>query len=84
MQKSVLIISTLDTKSEETFYLRDKIEELGLKPLLMDISMRGDQSSQADITPDRVAVAGGSSFEEIRNSKDRAQIDNRYYHSRCL
>lgn len=76
MQKSVLIISTLNTKGEETFYLRDKIEELGLKPLLMDISMRGDQNSKADITPDRVAAAGGSSFEEIRNSKDRARITN--------
>jgi uncharacterized protein (UPF0261 family) len=74
MQKSVLIISTLNTKSEETFYLRDKIEELGLKPLLMDISMRGDPDSKADITPDRVAAAGDSSFEEIRNSKDRARI----------
>ena len=76
MQKSVLIISTLNTKGEETFYLRDKIKELGLKPLLMDISMRGDQNSKADITPDRVALAGGSSFEEIRNSKDRAHITN--------
>jgi uncharacterized protein (UPF0261 family) len=74
MKKSILVISTLNTKSEETLYLRDKIEELGLKPLLMDISMRGDQNSKADITPDRVAAAGGSSFEEIRNSKDRAQI----------
>ena len=74
MQKSVLIISTLNTKGAETLYLRDKIESLGLRPMLMDISMRGDISSLADITPDRVAAAGGSSFEEIRNSKDRARI----------
>ncbi len=76
MKKSVLVISTLNTKGKETFYLRDKIKELGLEPLLMDISMRGQQSSQADITPGRVAAAGGSSYEEIRNSKDRAQITN--------
>jgi uncharacterized protein (UPF0261 family) len=76
MDRKVLIISTLNTKGEETFYLRDKIEERGLKTLLLDISMRGDQNSQADITPDRVAAAGGSSFEEIRNSKDRARITN--------
>ena len=76
MDKTVLIISTLNTKGEETFYLRDRIEERGLGTLLLDISMRGDQNSQADITPDRVAVAGGSSFEEIRNSKDWAQITN--------
>jgi uncharacterized protein (UPF0261 family) len=76
MKKTVLVISTLNTKAEETFYLRDKIKELGLKPLLMDISMRGDQKSDADITSDRVAAAGGSSFEEIRSSKDRARITN--------
>jgi uncharacterized protein (UPF0261 family) len=76
MDKTVLIISTLNTKGEETFYLRDRIAERGLRTLLLDISMRGDQNSQADITPDRVAAAGGSSFEEIRNSKDRAQITN--------
>ena len=44
--------------------------------MLMDISMRGDISSLADITPDSVAVAGGSSFEEIRASNDRARITN--------
>ena len=74
MSKTILIISTLNTKGQETFYLRGKIEERGLKTLLMDISMRGDQNSQADITPDRVAAAGGSSFEDIRLSKDRARI----------
>ena len=76
MTKTILIISTLNTKGEETFYLKDKIEEHGLKTLLLDISMRGDQNSNADITPDRVAAAGGSSFEEIRSSKDRARITN--------
>jgi uncharacterized protein (UPF0261 family) len=76
MSKHILIISTLNTKGAETLYLRDKIEMLGLRPLLMDISMRGDINSLADIAPDRVAAAGGSSFEEIRNSNDRARITN--------
>ncbi|MBU1902758.1 MAG: Tm-1-like ATP-binding domain-containing protein [Proteobacteria bacterium] len=76
MEKTVLIISTLDTKDEETYYLRDKIESLGLKPLLMDISMRGEGPTRADITPDRVAEAGGSTIEEIRTSKERSRITN--------
>ena len=42
----------------------------------MDLSMRGDGSSPADITPDRVASAGGGTFEEIRDSRDRSQITN--------
>jgi len=75
-EKTVLIISTLDTKGEETYYLRDKIESLGLNPLLMDISMRGGGPTRADITPDKVAEAGGSSVEEIRTSKERSRITN--------
>ncbi len=76
MQKTVLIISTLDTKGLETDYLVEKLKGLGLKTLLMDISMRGDAPSRADIPPDRVAAAGGSSFDEIRNSRNRSQITN--------
>lgn len=76
MEKTVLVVSTLDTKRQETLYLIDKIEARGLQTLLMDISMRGAKASQADITPDRVAAAGGGNFDEIRNSKDRAQITN--------
>ena len=76
VKKTVLVISTLDTKGEETYYLRDKIESLGIKPLLMDISMRGEGPTRADIGPERVAAAGGSSIEEIRASKERSRVTN--------
>jgi len=75
-EKTVLIISTLDTKGVETYYLRDKLESLGLKPLLMDISMRGEGPTRADITPNQVAAAGGSSIEAIRASAERSRITN--------
>jgi len=76
MSKSVLVISTLDTKGQETLYLREKLNELGLHPLLMDMSMRGSTISGIDITAQKVAAAGGSNFEEIRNSRDRSRITN--------
>jgi uncharacterized protein (UPF0261 family) len=76
MQKSVLIISTLDTKRDETVYLKNKIESLGLKPILMDISMRKTEGTRVDVPPERVADAGGSSFEEIHSSRDRTRITN--------
>ncbi len=75
-QKSVLIISTLDTKGAETLYLRDKISSLGINALLMDISMRGNGDSPADITPDQVAEAGGSTLQEIHASRERSKITN--------
>ncbi len=76
MPKTVLVISTLDTKGPETLYLRDKLQRLGLETLLMDLSMRGDAASPADIPPARVAVAGGSSLEEIHASRERSRITN--------
>mgnify|MGYP006278081563 FL=1 len=76
MPKTILVISTLDTKGQETLYLRDKIVSLGLETLLMDLSMRGDGISPADIPPARVAEAGGSSLEEIHASPERSRITN--------
>jgi uncharacterized protein (UPF0261 family) len=74
MEKSILIISTLDTKEEEAMYLKERIQTLGLKPLIMDIAMRRKGPSKANITPAQVAAAGNSSLEEIHKSSDREQI----------
>lgn len=71
--KSILIVSTLDTKGAETFYLRDRIKALGKNPVVLDISMRPTGAAEVDIPPDRVAAAGGSSLEEILSSRERAK-----------
>ncbi len=75
-KKSVLIISTLDTKREETRYLKYKFKEIDVLPLLMDLSMRGKEASRAELTPSDVATAGGSSIEEINKSTERSTITN--------
>ena len=76
MPKSVLVISTLDTKGQETLYLKNKLSAIGLAPMLMDISGRGSDLAGIDIPADRVAEAGGGSFEEIQQSRDRTRITN--------
>ncbi len=73
---TVLIISTLDTKKEETRYLKYKFKEIDVLPLLMDLSMRGKEKSRAELTPSQVASAGGSTIEEINKSKERSTITN--------
>lgn len=74
MPKSILIISTLDTKSIETFYLRDRIQALGCPALSMDLSMGAPAKEGGDIPPDQIAREGGASIEDIRESKDRTFI----------
>ncbi len=76
MKKSVLVISTLDTKGQETLYLKDKLNAVGLAPVLMDVSGRGSNLEEIDIPAARVAEAGGGTFNEIQNSRDRTRITN--------
>ena len=76
MKKSVLVISTLDTKGQETLYLKDKLSAIGLAPVVMDISGRGSDIAGIDVPAARVAEAGGGDFEEMKNSRDRTRITN--------
>ena len=76
MPKSVLVISTLDTKGQETVYLKDKLSAIGLAPILMDISGRGSDIAEIDIPAALVAESGGGNFEEIQISRDRTRITN--------
>jgi len=73
---NILLISTLDTKGQETLYLKNRIEALGASAVLMDLSMGipGDDLPPAEIPASEVARAGGSSIDEIRNSHERAKI----------
>ena len=74
MARHVLLISTLDTKAEETLYFRSKIEEGGCKVRLMDLSMGAASEHRADISPAEVAEAGGWDIAEMRQSRERSRI----------
>ncbi|MFC1880083.1 Tm-1-like ATP-binding domain-containing protein [Thermodesulfobacteriota bacterium] len=76
MKKSVLVISTLDTKGQETLYLKDKLSAIGLAPVVMDISGRGSDIAGIEVPAARVAGAGGGDFEEMQSSRDRTRITN--------
>ena len=73
MEPVVLLVSTLDTKGPETYYLRDSIREQGANPLIMDLSMSAETPG-ADIPPSEVARAADVSIEEIRASRERKKI----------
>jgi uncharacterized protein (UPF0261 family) len=72
--KTVVIIGTLDTKSEQILYMKGRLENLGKKVLIVDTSTRGVPSPDADISNQEVAGAAGTSVEAIRNMKDRERI----------
>lgn len=69
-QKTILIIGTYDTKSDELLYLADRITSQGGNPMTMDVSVLGDPPQPVDISKHDVAEAGGSSIRKAIDSGD--------------
>lgn len=68
----VLIIATLDTKSEEVIYLNRRIAENGLGTLVVDTGILGEPIGIVpDISAAETALAGGSTLEELRRKDTR-------------
>jgi len=61
--KTILVIGTYDTKSDELRYLTDKIAGQGGATLTMDVSVLGDPPTPTDISKHDVAEAAGSSIQ---------------------
>ncbi|MGI9354126.1 MAG: Tm-1-like ATP-binding domain-containing protein, partial [Rhizobiaceae bacterium] len=68
--KTILVIGTYDTKSDELRYLTDRIHSQGGRTLTMDVSVLGDPADPTDVSKHRVAEAGGSSIEAAIASGD--------------
>jgi uncharacterized protein (UPF0261 family) len=62
----VLLVATLDSKEVETRYIRERLEENGLEVYLLDASIRRTIDGGADITPDQIAAAAGTTMPEVR------------------
>jgi uncharacterized protein (UPF0261 family) len=67
---AILIIATLDTKSEEAVYIKKRIELAGCKALVMDTGILNGQNFAGDVKRAEVARAGGIPFEEL-SGKDK-------------
>lgn len=76
MKKKIVIIGTVDTKGEQLRFLKERIESSGHEAILMDISMGGHPSYQAEITPKEIAGLAGKDLEEIVTSSDRSAVVN--------
>lgn len=62
----VLIISTMDTKAEETYFLKDCLKAQNLKVLVLDAGIRGKSPIPVDISRDKVAAAAGSTLCDVQ------------------
>ncbi|MEH6823543.1 MAG: Tm-1-like ATP-binding domain-containing protein [Motiliproteus sp.] len=65
---NVLLIATLDTKAEESLFIRRYLEEAGIQVHHLDTSIRSIVGA-AEIGPQEVAAAAGQTLEEVRALK---------------
>ncbi len=69
--KSIVILATLDTKGIETQYVREQIEKLGERALVIDVGVVGQPATSTDITRQEVAEAGGTPLNKLLENPDR-------------
>ena len=71
--KTVALIGTLDTKGEEFSFLRERIENAGLRTLMIDVGVLGNTAFEADISQAEVAAAGNENLAALRTERDRGR-----------
>ncbi|NMB35803.1 MAG: UPF0261 family protein [Firmicutes bacterium] len=73
MNKTIVIVSTLDTKAEETKYLREQIEKLGCNVLIIDVGTGGQPAMPSDVTREEVLAAADPdiSFKDLEGDRPR-------------
>lgn len=69
--KTIAILATLDTKAAEADFMRQEIERLGGKALLIDLSVIGDSAIKADVSKEEIIEAGGGTLAELLDSPSR-------------
>ncbi len=72
MHHTIAVLATLDTKGAEAQFLRERIEALGSKALLIDIGVVGAPGCRADVTREAVALAGGTALTDLLRDPTRA------------
>ncbi len=72
--KYIYILSSLDTKAEETAFLREQIQQHGFEVKIIDVGYGGKPRLQPDISVEEAACASGTpiyEFHEMQKQRDR-------------
>lgn len=69
-QPVILIIGTVDTKSDEIAYLRERVVIAGGKAVIMDVGVLGRGGFTPDISNAEVAHAAGVTLQQVMDTGD--------------
>jgi uncharacterized protein (UPF0261 family) len=70
MARSILIVSTLDTKGDQVEFLNQVIKQRGNKTMVMDVGVKGEPPFQPEITHDQVAQAVDMTLNQLKTLSD--------------
>ena len=70
MSRCVLVVGTVDTKSDEIAFLREQVLALGAQALVMDVGVLAAGHAPVDIGNAEVAQAAGSTLQAVIASGD--------------
>lgn len=69
-QLTILLIGTVDTKSDEVAFMREVIEQAGGRALVMDVGVLGQGDCAVDIPNTEVARAANTTLQQVMDSGD--------------
>jgi len=75
-QKTIVLVSTLDTKGSEAIFLKGLIQKRGHRVILLDTNTGGEPSLRPDISAKEVAQDAGWNIEEVRRMKDTGKVSS--------
>ena len=75
-KKTIVLVSTLDTKGAEAAFLKQLIEERGHRVILLDTNTGGESSVSPDISANEIAKSAGWNIEEVREIKDTGKVSS--------
>ncbi len=69
---TVAILVTMDSKGAEARFLAETLHDLGVGPLVVDLSCRPHEAGGADVTGAEVAAAAGENWENLARMERNA------------
>ena len=71
--KTIALIGTFDTKGEEFSFLRERIENAGLRTLMIDVGVLGSPPFKVDVSQAEVAAAANEDLATLQTDGDRGR-----------
>ncbi len=66
----ILIVGTVDTKSDEIAFMADQVRLAGGEPVLMDVGVLAQGRLQPELPNTQVAAAAGVTLQQVKDSGD--------------